>query len=341
MVRLFLFITTILILFNSEAQGPRCYDLFAKHNLTATKSSAFFYAEALDHLNTTYNNFLFKDSLLDILSPTYPTSPKSSFSTRTQARYRAFKLRRILKSIHQQDQFLSASDDIKTHTYAVEKIASKLEKLTFLNDESVTATMSIADKISYRQAQHSLLAQGLARFLFHEENFLSPSQTKRIVSTILLPFKDIYLRWSYAMAYMPKLNGSVIPYHIVEKVAIEGYESNKALLEPYLKTIQGRYAFNTFSAMYNWIIVGTLTVAASQMIGEMHQIYTQGQIAALELLSPAYENSKKTADTDYAAFRKQRNLERILADFRIQYQREPLTDELAMIKELIEQNQDN
>ncbi len=338
MLRLSLFITTILILFNSEAQGLRCFDIFAKHELTATKKSAFFYAEALDHLNTKYNNFLFNDSLLDVLSP---TKSEASFKIRTQARYRAFKLRRILKSIYQHDQFLNANDDLKAHAYAVEKVASKLERLTFLNDESVTITMSFADKVAYRQAQHSLLAQGLARFLFHDEKVLSPSQTKKILQTIMIPFKDIYLRWSYALAYMPKLTGAVIPYSIVEKVAIDGYENNKTLLAPYINSTRGKYAFNTFSTAYNWIIAGTMTVAAGQLIGDMHEVYTQGQVAALKLLSPSFENSKKIANTDYAAIRKQKNLELILAEFKIQYEREPLTAELAMIKELIEQNQDN
>ena len=335
MVRLSLFITTILILFNSEAQGLRCFDLFAKNELTATKNSVFFYAEAVDNLNTKYNNFIFKDKLLDVLAP---STAEPSFKIRTLARYRAFKLRQILKSIHQHDQFLAANSDIKSHVYAIEKIASKLEKLTFLNDESVTSTMSFSEKVTFRQAQHSLLSQGLARFLFHDEKVLSPSQTKKILNMVMIPFKDIYLRWSYALAYMPKLNGSVIPFHIIEKIAIDGYEKNKALLKPYLNSTRGKYMFNTFSAAYNWIIVGTMTVAASQLMGNMHDVYTQGQVTALQLLSPSLENSKKIADKDYANFRKQKNLEHILADFKIQYDREPFSEELAMIEELILQN---
>ena len=335
MIRLLLFFTTIVFLMNSEAQGLRCFDLFAQNNLSISKNSAEFYAEALDHLNSKYNQFLFQEKLSDVLNN---TNPELGFKYRTQTRYRAYKLRKILKTLHQHDQFINSSDDIKTHTYAIEKIAAKLEKLTFLTDESVTATMTFSEKIAYRQAQHSLLAQGLSRFLFHDEKILKPTQIKNILNAILTPFKDIYLRWSYSLAYMPKLNGAVIPYSVIEKVAIDGYENNKVLLKPYLITTNGKYAFNTFSTAYNWLIAGTMALAIGQLSNDMRDVYTKGQVAAFELLNPSLENSKKIAETNFAEIRRQKNLEYMLVDFKIKFGREPFAEELMMIKELVQQN---
>lgn len=335
MIRWSLFITAIFFLMNSEAQGPRCFDLFAQNNLTTAKDSALFYAEALDHLNTKYNKFLFKESLLDTLNA---AEVDANFNLRIQARYRAYKLRKILQNLHKHDQFVNATDEIKSHNYAIEKIAFKLEKLTFLTDETATTTMSLSEKVIYHQAQHSLLAQGLARFLFHDEKVLKPSQMRLILSAIMTPFKEVYLRWSYALAYMPKLHGAIIPYDVIEKVAVNGYEKNKGLLKPYIDSATGKYAFNTFSTAYNWLIAGSMAFAVGQLGSNMHDIYSKGQLTALELLNPSFENSKKIADKDYVAYRKQKNFEYMLIDFKNQFKREPVAEELTIIKELIEQN---
>ncbi len=328
-----LLFTTLILSISSEAQGLRCFDLFSKHSLTDSKNSVFFYAEAIDHLNAKYNKFLFKNNLSEVLAP---TTDGSSFKERLKARYQAYRLAAVLQKIHQHDQFLNATADLKSHTYALEKLASRLEKLTFLTDENVLASMTFSEKIIYRQAQHSLLSQGLSRFLFHEEKVLNPSQMKTILNSIIMPFKDIYLRWTYSLAYMPKLNGAAVPFSVIEKVVIDGYQAHADVLKPYLNTTNGKYFFNTFSSGYNWLLAGTLAVSVFHLSSTMNEVYTNGQKAALELLNPTLENSKKIAHIDYLELRKKKNFENLLIDFKLKFSRDPEPEELIMIKQLID-----
>ena len=236
------FLLTLLLFvgLNSEAAGPRCFDFFSANTVTSARQSSAFYAEAIDQLNAKYDGFLF--------------SEKASSVLQNGSRYRAYRLKKVLKELYAFDQHVNDKAALAENHYALEKLAVKLEKLSFLNDDSVTEKMTLIEKATFRQAQHSLLAGGLAKFLFNGEPTPDPSRMKKIMQPLLSVFKDVYFRWTYAIAYMPKLNGAVIPFDVIEKVVIEGYDANHELLKPYLRTSQGKAAFNVFSSTYNWVL---------------------------------------------------------------------------------------
>lgn len=331
MLKIFFLLIFSFITINSEAQGLRCFDLFAQSQVASQKNSAPFYAEVIDSLNEKYNSFLFKKSLSEILAPQLNDAP---FFERTVARYQAYKLRKVLKDLHEFDQYLNPRAEIDV--YALEKLSVKLEKLSFLSDPSVTENMSYTDKILFRQAQHSLLSQGLKRFLFSNEPLPAPSKLKRIYKLVITPFKDIYFRWTYAVLVAPKLNGATIPFEIMEKVVWEGYENNKALLAPYLLKTQSKHFFNVFSTSYNWIMVGTLLFTVNHLAQTTyHDVYLAGREKAVQMLTPGLEHSEKIAQTDWAHFKETRRLDNYLIEFRNNYQREPTAEEMIIIKQLL------
>lgn len=331
MLKAFFFLLLTLVTLNSEAQGLRCFDLFAQNQVTAKKDSYRFYAEAIDSLNAKYNGMLFKKNVSDILEPQLADSP---FWERTSMRYRAYKLRKVLKKLHDFDQYLNSSAE--ADVYSLEKISVQLEKLTFLTDESVIQKMSLSDKILYRQAQHSLLSQGLARFLFSNDPLPPPSTFKKIYTFVMIPFRDIYFRWTYAAINLPKLDGAVIPLEVLEKIAWEGVDNNRELLAKYLLKSQSKYFFNVFSVSYNWIMAGTLFVAAGHFADSAYDVYAQGQIKAQQMLEPGLEQSSKIAQTDWVQFKQKRRLENFLIEFRNEYHREPTAEEMTWINQLID-----
>lgn len=331
MLKILFILIFSLVTIHSEASGLRCFDLFATNQANSKKESAQFYAEALDSLNEKYNHFLFKENLADILEPKTQDAP---FFERTKARYQAYKLRKTIKALFDFDTYSNRKADIDIYT--LEKLAVKIEKLSFLSDESVTEKMTISEKILYRQAQHSLLSQGLAKFLFSNEPLPPPSKLKKIYKLIMTPFKDIYFRWTYALVILPKLNGATIPLEVIEKVVWEGYEQNKSLLEPYLLKTQSKYFFNIFSTSYNWIMAGTILFGVGQFVNSTYyDVYIQGQVKAEQMLSPNLEQSEKMATKDWQQYQQEKRLENFLTEFKLKYQREPTSEEMQMIQKLI------
>ncbi len=320
---------------NSEANALRCSDLFnARIEITKAKNSAPHYAQALDRLNEKYNHFLFNKSLQESLMPNLNGL---SFFEATQARYNAFRLKRTLIKLHEFDQYLNPNANREEDLYALEKIAVKLEKLTFLNDSSVTQKMNIVERMDFYQAKHSLLSQGLVRFLFDNE----PAPPSGVVRKVLTPFrlalKEVYFRWVFALGYMPKLNGSVIPFEIIEKVVLEGYEQNKNLLKPYLLSSRGKAFFNVFSSSYNYILAGLLAFNAIELGKYAYQdVYLNGIEKAESMLLPLHENADQLAQTNFKDSRKQKALESSIEGFINRFHRPPTPEEIEILKALIE-----
>lgn len=309
----------------SMASGPSCQALFPQ----TKKEIIDTYAVTLDQLNKDYNSFLFNKNLTEVLNPDTASSP---FFERTQARYQAYKLRKILNQLFEHDSYSNPKAN-ELDRYSIEKLAVKIEKLTFLADESVTTKMSIAEKIVYRQAQHSLLAQGLEQFLFSNESKPSPSVLRKVYSAVMTPFRDQYFRWVYAIGFMPKLNGFVIPLEVIERVVWNGYAKNTDLLRPYLAKTQTKYFFNVFSSTYNWVLAGiVLTAVGNFAHSGYYDVYLGGQAKAQEILAPTLANSEKMAATDWGAFKNERRLKNRVAEFKIMFQREPSNQELELLK---------
>lgn len=319
---------------NSEAQGLRCFDLFAQHaKFEKPKHSADFYAEALDSLNEKYNRFLFTENLSEAL---HPQLDALSFFEATQARYNAFRLKRKLIQLHEFDSYLNPNAD-RTDVYALEKLAVKLEKLTFLNDTSLTHSLGLYDRAVLNQARHSLFAGGLQNFLFSGAPMPSPGVVAKMMTPFRVTFKEVYLRWVFAMGYMPKLNGAVIPFEIIEKVVLNGYEANKDLLKPYLVTTRGKAFFNVFSSSYNYILAGILAYNAVELTRYTYQdVYLKGIEKAVTILTPMMENAQKLESTDFKKLKQQHELEISIQKIRDKYNREPLPEEIEILKSLIQ-----
>jgi len=323
-----------LVFQNSKAEGLRCSDLFVKRiDFTHAKDSADHYAEVLDILNEKYNRFLFTENLQQTLRP--DLDGMSIFDA-TQARYNAFRLRRNLIKLHEFDQYLNEKADREEDLYALEKLAVKLEKLTFLNDRSVTEGMSVIELTDFNQARHSLLSGGLAKFLFDGEK-PTPSLARKILTPIRVPLKEIYVRWVFALGYMPKLRGAVIPFELIEKVVLEGYDENKQLLKPYLLTSRGKAFFNAFSTSYNYILAAIIAYNAVDLARFTYQdVYLKGIEKAEALLKPMSESADHLSKTDFKQTRQNRALAIAIEDFKIKFQRDPEEDEIEILKSLVQ-----
>lgn len=333
------FFILLLTFQNSGAVALRCSDLFALQSKVSldfanAKDSAEHYAQALDVLNEKYNRFLFTNNLQESLKPDLDGL---SFFEATQARYRAHRLRKTLIKLHEFDQYLNPKADREEDLYALEKVAIKLERLTFLNDRSVTQGMSLVERVDFNQARHSLLSQGMARFLFDGEPPPPPGVLRKILTPFRIALKEVYFRWVFALGYMPKLHGSAIPFEIIEKVVLEGYDQNKDLLKPYLLTARGKAFFNVFSSSYNYILAGVLAISAADLAHYAYQdVYLKGIEKAEAMVKPLNDNANQLAQTDFKASRKQKALASAVEGFKIKFHRDPTDEELQTLKALIE-----
>ena len=318
-MKLFSFLSIFVLIFslNSEAQ-LRCLNIFS----VAPAGSPLYYAEVIDSLNSKYNHFILEKNITDFLQPDLTNK---SWTAQTKARYRAFKLRRLLKPLRN-----AGSWDL----YDFENFSKKLEQITFLSDKSVTKEMSRNDRILYLQARHSLLTKGLESFLFTGTD-APPSMKRKIFTWVMIPFKDIYSRWPFALLYMPKLNGALLPLDLAAKVAWEGLDKNRDLLQPYLLHSQFKSFFNTFSVTYNWTLVAALFIglpAYSYLTYSNLQEHGSEQVQML--FGPLIQQSEEMAKEDYHTVASQKSITHFKEDFRLEYGRDPNDEEMAIAKKI-------
>lgn len=309
---------------NSEAQmSARCFDLFA----TAQTGTVQYYAEFIDSLNKQSNQIIFSQALSEKINPTFDDMV---FKDRVSARFQAYKLKRLLKQ-------LKNADGIDAYDFEV--LATKLERLTFLTDPTVTNSMSAVDKAVYKQAQHSILAKGLENFLFDSTIAASKSMKRKIFDLIMVPFKEIYFRWSYAYLSMPKLNGAVLPTELALKIAWSGIEANRVELAPYLKDIKFKKYFNQFSKTYNWMLVSAIFVGLPTYgYITYHNAVVKGQQHFEQMMAPVIGQVDAMSTVIYVDQTAQKRLENFTIQFRQKKHREPTAAEIELAKNLIENN---
>lgn len=302
-----------------RAQSPlRCFSLFSTQEINSPQ----YFADAVDSLNDKYNRFIFEKNLSSFVQADVADQ---KLPARVKARYQAFKFRRLLKDLKTSSQW---------DRYDFEVFANRLEKLTFLSDPAVTKDMALNDRILYQQARHSLLAKGLENFLF-DQTKTPPTVRAKIFKWVMLPFKDIYSRWTFAFMTMPKLHGAILPIEIAEKIVWEGLDANRELLTPYLKHAQFKSFFNVFSATYNWTLVAAIFVGLpTYSYWTYTQLLERGQEQVQVLFTPLLQQSKAMAQTDYHQLANEKTRENFLADFRLKMSREPNAIELELIDKL-------
>ncbi len=307
--------------FNSEvwAQSPlRCFSLFSH----SEENSPQFYADIVDGLNVRNNHFIFEKNLSQFVSADLENK---NLPARTKARYQAFRFRRLLSEMKTAESW---------DRYDFEIFAKRLEQLTFLSDASLTKKMSLNDRILYRQARHSLLAKGLENFLF-DGTKASLSVRQKVFNWLMIPFKDIYSRWTFAFIMMPKLHGAILPLELAERIAWEGLDANRELLAPYLKHSQFKSFFNVFSSTYNWALVGAIFVGLpAYSYWTYTQLAERGAEQVQILFTPMLEQSKRMAETDYHQVAEEKTKTHFLEEFKLQMGRDPNQTELALINKL-------
>ena len=303
----------LLVLFvtlSSEAQ-LRCFSLFATNEINSPQ----YFAEVVDTLNSKYNDFLFTENLIE----------KIESAPQLKARYQAFKLKRMLKSLKGSSNW---------DRYDFENFATRLERLTFLTDSSVIKNMTSQDKILYVQARHTLLARGLEDFLFVNTT-TTPSMKRKIFEWVMTPFKDIYSRWTFAMFSMPKLNGAVLPAELAAKIAWEGLDKNSEALKPYLLHSQFKSYFNVFSVTYNWSLVAALFIGfPTYAYLTYSDLQEKGTQQVQVLFSPLVQHSQEMAQTDFHQLASEKSIQYFTNEFKLQYGREPNAEELAIVKKM-------
>lgn len=336
------FLIFFLMVFQTQAASLSCLSLF-NSNETSVKTSTsqreairqatMAYARSLDELNNQHQNFLFKENLQNLLQPDFS---KLDFLDKTKALYKSYKLRKILKQLFAYDPILNSKNDGSINTYDIENLAVKLEKLSFLMDQSAYEGLPYTEKVLYKQMQHSLLTKGLTDFLFSDQPQTSSSKIKIILDKIMTPFKEQYFRWSYALIKMPKLNNALIPYEIIQKVILNGYENSQLELKPYILKSNAQSIFNNFSTAYNTFILSSAIFAISQLAYSTYtDIYIPGQIHAQQMLEPGLKQSEELAKTDFEKLSNDLRLNYFIIEFKKQKHRDPTTKEIEMARQLI------
>ncbi|MFZ3231340.1 MAG: hypothetical protein WA160_14115 [Pseudobdellovibrio sp.] len=315
-LKIFAILFSIFMFQNSEAQ-LRCFDLFMP-----IQNSSLHFAKRIDELNATSNNKLFNAELSQALKPDLADK---QFSEQLKLRYRAFNLNRLLKKLKTAENW---------DRYEFENFAKKLEKLSYLTNSEVIKNLSKSDYIIYQQARHSLLADGLEGYFFNDAN-LSTSLQLKIFDLIMMPFKDIYFRWTYSLFSMPKMNGAILPPDIAAEVLWKGVNNTRDLVAPYLVQTNGKHYFNVFSSAYNWALISALFLGAPTY---GYLTYTdleaKGQTQAIALFTPMLKQSQEAANQDYHVLAKEKESKYFIQEFRLLKNRDPNPQELEIIKRL-------
>ncbi len=299
---------------NSEAQ-LRCFNLFTTEEIGTSK----YYATVMDALNEKYNNFLFNENFAEKLENNFENK---SFTAQTKARYQTFKLRRALKTL----KSVGAWD-----RYDFDNFSRRLEQLTFLTDLSLLKDMSRQDKILYSQARHSLISKGLEEFLFSGSK--APESVKKKAFNWFMVGLNEVSRWSFALLYMPKLDGSLMPIDVAAKIAWEGLDNNRQLLEPYKKHSQFKSYFNIFSSTYNWAVVGAIFIALPAYgYLTFKDLQETGNQQAAALFTPLLAHAEQMAKTDYHQTALTMETEHFKEEVQLQLGREPDEREMAIFK---------
>ncbi len=339
MLRNLVFLFVSLFLIQSSLAAPSCFEIHLPKDqkeqtldaqeenflvkLTDGKIEPVQVAAILDYLNLKFNKFMFSDSVMDRMDP---KTSDLAFASRTKARYQAFKLKRILKEL----------TDTSTEKYELDNLAKRLVDLTFLSDPTVTKEMSFNDKKLYRQAQMSIIRNGLERFLFNDKP-VPPTLKRKIFNLVLVPFKQQYFRWTMAFIYMPKLNGIVMPYELAAKIAWYGLDANRDALKPYVKTILGKSYFNVFSSVYNWSLVTALFVGLPTYgVYKWDQWSEEGFQKVRPALEQMHQNSNEMATPGYADKKAEEIAYKLFADgFEVNHKRKPNATEQQLMHDIV------
>lgn len=309
-------ILSILISQSSWAQLS-CTDLFQ-----FKKNTAAYFAEQIDRLNQDNHNLLFQKNLVESVNPLLKDK---TLTTQVQLQYQSLKLKWLLRDLKSVEGF---------DKYDLENFSKKLERLAFLTSSDVTKKMSLQDKSIYQQARHSLLVDGLESYFFSNTN--TPlSVRQKVFNLIMLPFQDIYFRWTYALFYMPKLNGAIMPPEIAAEVLWKGVNNTRELTKPYLIQTQGKYFFNVFSSAYNWTLVSAIFIGLPAFSYLTFSDLTEkGEKQAVQLFTPMLEHSKKSAEINYHELSKDKDEQYFYEEFKRQNNREPNQQEVLIYKKL-------
>ena len=316
-MRIFFIALLLMIQISSQAETLRCFDFFATHE----KGTIQYNAEFLDSLNQQNNQMLFSQSVLSSLQVD-KNSAKNYFDL-TQKRWTAFKLRRAVKQLNESGDW---------DRYDFDHFSKKLERFAFLMDESVPAKLSSKDRVLFLQAQHSLLSQGLEKFFFDTATYQNRSMRKKFFDAVMTPFNMVYMRWTTAWMIMPKLNGSVVPLELAQKIAWDGLDAHREELSKYRLNAEFKKTFNVFSVVYNWSVVTAVFVGLPVYAHFVYQDLVQkGNAQVQQIMAPLMEQSQKAAETDYQKVASEKMKANMLELFRMKYQREPNADELKLI----------
>ncbi|MGZ5279674.1 MAG: hypothetical protein ACXWC9_07020 [Pseudobdellovibrionaceae bacterium] len=313
-LKLFLSAALFLMSFHSEA-ALRCG---GAHRAPSVGSPLYF-AQRLDSLNEMHNNILSNRDLVSILNNDPSNLP---FFQRMKARSHTKKLTKMLAEL---------KDSKKWNNYELGVFAYKLEKLAFLSDPTVLNTMSVTDRNTYRQVQHSILVNGLKNYLFDGKQ-VPASLQRKVWNAVTIPFRTMYARWYFAMLVMPKLRGAVIPPDLAMNVAWHGFEANRQALKPYRAHSNFKAFFNVFSSAYRWTVLTAIFVGLPAF-----GFYSaaEGQAQVNRFLSPVVHEVEQMGKVNFVKWAADRELQYFVEEFKLNMGREPTAQEFDVMKVML------
>jgi len=314
-LKLFLSAALLLMSFHSEA-ALRCG---GAHRPPAVGSPLYF-AQRLDALNEMHNNILSNRDLVSALQSDPSNLP---FFQRMKARSHTKKLTKMLSEL---------KDSKDWNRYELGVFAYKLEKLAFLSDPTVLKNMSVTDRNTYRQVQHSILVNGLKNYLFDGKP-VPASLQRKIWNAVTVPFRTMYTRWFFAMLVMPKLRGAIIPPDLAMNVAWHGFEANRQALKPYMAHSNFKAFFNVFSSAYRWTVVTAIFVGLPAF-----GFYSaaEGQTQVNRFLSPVVHEVEQMGKINFVKWAADRELQYFIEEFKLNTGRDPTAQELDVMKAMLQ-----
>jgi len=303
--------------------------LFSVNENTYSRGTVESLTQKIDQMNEDVNSTLFSKSLLEVFNK--QEYAKSSFKGLFK-KYLVFKLNRTLKNINGMDQ--NVNPDAEINKYELDILVDRLLKYSFLSDSEQIKQLSIPDRAIFLSAQRAALSKGLENYLSKDTRFKKESKFK-ILSYLLIPFKDEYLRWSYALLMAPKLKGSVLPMALAQDILINGIEKNRDALKPYIKTTYGKYAFNKLSSFYNWFIVISLASIIPVGVYKYNEAVETGQKQAVMMLQKIADSTHKSAQTDFKLLEFDLYREQLVYNLEIKKNRKLTADELSVVDKYV------
>ena len=276
--------------------------------------------EFLTEINTRYEHSFFSKS----------ADEQIQTSNAVARYYKLFKLKRLFKDLEKNGKNFDQ--------YELADFVYRLDRLAFadvvLQNPQLSGKLSRLELEALSQARRSVLSQGLIKYLALDTK--RPGFWKKFGYYFGQTLSWKYWRWPRAWLIMPKLVGTSLPPELAEKILLEGLDRHRSEVDKYLPALASRSYFNSFSKIYNTLVLTSMLTVVPYMTHDFYQEQVKlGEQNAAQMLSPLVKTTEEMAGINYRLEKEQGALDKYIQAYSQKYGAAPTEQQIEAARILI------